>query len=170
MYTTVKTESQQEVYLMGVLNSRAKKTGPLHTEYGPVNWYDAPLDEHGVPVRHPWDWPTQRKYTTESLRALGGHTSRSFAFGLIKISNRYWRAPIGVSRAKLKRFVERGFQEQYCYRDIYKQSLWMQRTLEESERKSANIRMRPNLEARNQSHIGRCHTTRDHSQRARAIG
>ena len=57
---------------MGVLKSRVKTAGSLHREYGPVNRFDAQLDEHGVPVRYPWDWHTLRKNSTESLRALGG--------------------------------------------------------------------------------------------------
>ena len=67
MYTTIKSEAQQEENLMGVLKTRAKKTGPLPKEYGPINWYDAPLDKLGVPVRYPWDFPTLRKYVSESL-------------------------------------------------------------------------------------------------------
>ena len=52
---------------------------------------------------------------------------------MIKISNTYWRAPIGFSRAKPNSFVERGFQEQYCYRDMYKQNRWMKQTLEDRQ-------------------------------------
>ena len=84
-------------------------------------------------MRYPWDWPTLRKYTTESLQALGGHTSRSNVFEMIKIPNRHWRAPIDFSRAKLIGFVERGFQDYYCDRDVYKQNLWMQRSLEDCQ-------------------------------------
>ena len=133
IYTTVKSEPQQEGSLMGVLKSRAEETGPLPREYDSQNRFDAQLDEHGVPVRYPWDWLTLRKNTTESLRALGGHTSRSSVFAVIKIPNRYWRDPIGFSLAKPISFFERGFQEQHCYRVMYKQNRWMQRTLEDRQ-------------------------------------
>ena len=52
---------------------------------------------------------------------------------MFKIPNRHWRVPIGFSRAEPTSIVGRGFQEQYCYRDKYKQNLWMQRTLEDCQ-------------------------------------
>ena len=64
MYTTIKSEIQQEENLMGILKARTKKACPLPREYGPVNWYNAPLDNQGIPVRFDWSLTSQRKYVT----------------------------------------------------------------------------------------------------------
>ena len=54
-------------------------------------------------------------------------------FQLIKIPARYWRGPIGYIRAKHISMVERGFDEQYAYKDHYKLGVWMSCTLEERQ-------------------------------------
>ena len=77
MYTTIKSEIQQDENLMGVLKTRTKKACPLPREYGPVNCYNAPLDRKRLPVRYDWSLTQLRKYVTECLQAMGGHTNRN---------------------------------------------------------------------------------------------
>ena len=43
-YTTVKTEQQVEENMMGVVRARSRKAAVLPREYGPINWYNAPVD------------------------------------------------------------------------------------------------------------------------------
>ena len=53
-YTTVKTEQQVEDNMMGVVRARSRKAAVLPREYGPINWYNAPVDLNGQPFRFPW--------------------------------------------------------------------------------------------------------------------
>ena len=41
---------------MGVIRTRTRKAAVLPREYGPVNWYNAPMDLHGQPFRFPCPW------------------------------------------------------------------------------------------------------------------
>ena len=133
MYTTIKNETQQDENLAGILKARTKKACPLPREYGPVNWYNSPLDHHGIPQRFNWSFAHLRKYVTECVQAMGGHTNQGYNFQMIKLPARYWRGPIGYARAKPISMVEKGFNEQYAYRDHYKLGVWMSRTLEERQ-------------------------------------
>ena len=133
MYTTIKSEIQQVENLMGVLKARTKKACPLPREYGPVNWYIAPLERKGLRVRFDWSLTQLRVYVTECLQAMGGHTNRNYTFQSIKIPARYWRGPIGLIRVKPISLVERGFDEQFAYMDHYKLGVWITRTLEERQ-------------------------------------
>ena len=54
VYTTIKTEQQAEEIMMGVVRARSRKATVLPREYGPVNWYNAPVTLHGQPFRFPW--------------------------------------------------------------------------------------------------------------------
>ena len=117
MYTTIKAEIQQDENLMGTPRTRTKKACALPHEYGPANWYGSPLDASGMPIRFNWSMNSIRMYFNEILQALGGHLNREHAFETIKIPARKWRAAIGLSRAKPISWVERGFIEQYWYRD-----------------------------------------------------
>ena len=133
MYTTIKNETQQDENLSGILKARTKKACTLPREYGPVNWYTSPLDDKDIPIRFNWSFAHLRKYVTECVQAMGGHTNREYHFQLIKIPARYWRGPIGYIRAKPISMVERGLDEQYAYKDHYKLGVWMSRTLEERQ-------------------------------------
>ena len=133
IYTTIKSEIQQDENLMGVLKTRTKKAYPLPRVCGPVNWYNAPLDRKGLPVRFDWSLTQLRKYVTDCLQAMCGHTNRNYTFQSIRIPARYWRGPIDLIRAKPISLVERGFDEQFAYRDHYKLGVWMSRTLEERQ-------------------------------------
>ena len=131
MYITIEAEFQQDENSMGILRTRTKKACALPREYRPVIWYDSPLDASGMPIRYNWSMNSIRTFLNESFRALGGHANREHTFEMIKILARYWRAEIGLSGAKPISWVERGFNEQYCYCDHYKLGIWMSRTLED---------------------------------------
>ena len=99
VYTTIKTESQAEENMMGVIRARSRKAAVLPREYGPVNWYNAPLDQQGQPYRFPWSVEFIKKTITASLRA--SPTVRSdYKFKFIKVPNRYWKEPVGYPRAR----------------------------------------------------------------------
>ena len=145
MYATMKNEVQQDENLAEILKARTKKACPLPREYGPVNWYTSPLDNQGIPLRFNWSFAHLRKYVTECVQAMGGHTNRDYNFQLIKIPVRYWRGPIGYIRAKPISMVERGFNDQYAYRDHYKLGVWMSRTLEERQGRLKGLVVPPQI-------------------------
>ena len=145
MYTTFKNEVQQDENLAGILKARTKKACPLPREYGPVNWYTSPLDNQGIPLRFNWSFAHLREYVTECVQAMGGHTNRDYYFQLIEIPVRYWRGPIGYIRAKPISMVERGFNEQYAYRDHYILGVWMSRTLEERQGRLKGLVVPPQI-------------------------
>ena len=99
VYTTLKTEQQAEENMMGVLRARTRKATILPREYGPVNWYNAPLDLRGQPFRFPWSSDNLRKIINASLRA-SPNTRSNYHFKFIKIPNRYWKEPVGYPRAR----------------------------------------------------------------------
>ena len=68
-YTTLKSERQLEENLMGLLRARTRKACPLLREYGPINWYSAPLSLDGVPFRFPWSQDFIRKVIRASTSA-----------------------------------------------------------------------------------------------------
>ena len=68
-YTTLKSEKQLEENLMGLLRARTRKAYPLPQEYGPINWYSAPLSLHGVPFSFPWTQEFIRKVIRASTIA-----------------------------------------------------------------------------------------------------
>ena len=145
MYTTIQNEVQQDENLAGILKARTKKACPLPREYGPVNWYTSPLDNQGIPLRFNWSFAHLRKYVTDCVQAMGGHTNRDYNLQLIKIPARYWRGPIGYARAKPISMVERGFDELYAYRDHYKLGVWMSRTLEERQGRLKGLVVPPQI-------------------------
>ena len=51
--TTIKTEQHAEENMMGVVRARSRKAAILPREYGPINWYNAPVDLNGQPFRFP---------------------------------------------------------------------------------------------------------------------
>ena len=97
------------------------RTRPIYASYGvlttikyeiqqdgTVNWYGSPLDATGMPVRYNWS----RISLNECLRALGGQRNRDNTFHLITNPARYWRAAIGLQRAKSISFIGQRFNEQ----------------------------------------------------------
>ena len=87
-YTTIKTELQAEENMMGVIRARARKAAVLPREYGPVNWYNAPMDLHGQPFRLPWTVDFMKKTINSSLES--SPTVRSdYKIKFIKVPNRY---------------------------------------------------------------------------------
>ena len=52
-YTTIKIEQQAEENMMGVVRARSRKATVLPREYGPINWYNAPVDLNGQLFRFP---------------------------------------------------------------------------------------------------------------------
>ena len=87
-YTTIKTEQQAEEIMMGVIRARAQKARVLSREYGPVNWYNAPLDLDGKPFRFPWQNEILRWIMTTSLGASPNLRS-NYNSKFIQRSNRY---------------------------------------------------------------------------------
>ena len=133
VYTTTKSEIPQDEYLMGIVRTRTKEACALPREYGPVNWYGSPLDTSGMPICYSWSVSSLRAYPNDSLRALRGHAKQDNSFKMIKIPARYWRAAIGLARAKPTNLVERGYNEQFCYRDHFKLGVWIYRTSEDRQ-------------------------------------
>ena len=98
-YTTIKTELQAEENMMGVIRARPRKAAVLPRGYGPVNWYNAPMDIHGQPFRFPWTVDLIKKTINSSLDA--SPTVRSdYKFKFIKVPNHYWKEPVGYPRAR----------------------------------------------------------------------
>ena len=98
-YTTLKLERQLEENLMGLLRARKRKACPLPREYGPINWYSAPLSLDGVPFRFPWSQDFIRKVIRASTSA-GPPIDPLYSFKCITLPNRYWKEPLGWPRAK----------------------------------------------------------------------
>ena len=66
MYATINAEIQQDENLMGILRTRTKKACTPPRKNGPVNWYAAPLDSSGMPLRYNWSLSSIREYLKES--------------------------------------------------------------------------------------------------------
>ena len=98
-YTTLKSERQLEENPMGLLRARTRKACPLPREYGPINWYSAPLSLDGVPFRFPWSQDFIRKVIRASTSA-GPPIDPLYSFKCITLPNRYWKEPLGWPRAK----------------------------------------------------------------------
>ena len=98
-YTTLKSEKQLEENLMGLLRARTRKACPLPREYGPVNWYSAPLSLNGVPFRFPWTQEFIREVIRASTSA-GLPIDPLYTFKCINFPNHYWKEPLGWPRAK----------------------------------------------------------------------
>ena len=98
-YTTLKSEKQLEENSMGLLRARTRKACPLPREYGPVNWYSAPLSLNGVPFRFPWTREFIRKVIRASTSA-GPPIDPLYSVRCITFPNHYWKEPLGWPRAK----------------------------------------------------------------------
>ena len=99
VYTTIKTEQQAEVNLMGFIRARTRKATVLPREFVPVNWYNALVNLNGQPFRFPWPTETLRKIINASLRASPKVRS-DYMFRFIQIPNRYWKEPVGYHRRR----------------------------------------------------------------------
>ena len=89
-YTALKSEKQLEENLMGLLRARTRNACPLPREYGPVNWYSAPLSVNGVPFRFPWTQEFIRKVIRASTSA-GPPIDPLYTFKSITFPNHYWK-------------------------------------------------------------------------------
>ena len=84
---------------MGLLRASTRKACPLPREYGPVNWYSAPLSLEGVPFRFPWSQEFILKVIRASTSA-GPPIDPLYCFKCIAFPNRYWKEPLSWPRAK----------------------------------------------------------------------
>ena len=98
-YTTIKTEQQAEENMMGVVRARSRKPAVLPREYGPINWYNAPVDLNGQPFRFPWSSDFIKKVINSCLR-ISPHVRSDYKFIYIQVPNRYWKETVGYSRAR----------------------------------------------------------------------
>ena len=96
--TIIKTEQQAEEKMMGVIRARSRKATALPREYGPVNWYNAPVDQHGQLFRFPWSADFIKKVINSSLR-VSPNVRPDYKFKFIQVPNRYWKEPVGYPRA-----------------------------------------------------------------------
>ena len=99
-YTTIKTEQQVEENMMGVVRARSRKAAVLPREYGPINWYNSPVDLNGQPFRFPWWSPDFIKKVVNSCLQLSPHVRSDYKFKFIQVPNRYWKEPVGCPRAR----------------------------------------------------------------------
>ena len=93
-----------------MMDVNRKKGSIFPRKYGPVNWYNAPLDLNGKPFRFLWPTELLRKIIISSLRACPNARS-NYAFKPTQIPYRYWKEPVGYPRA---RPIARG-QEHLCH-------------------------------------------------------
>ena len=98
-YTFVKTEQQVEENMMGVVRARSRKAAVLPREYGPINWYNAPVDLNGQPFRFPWSSDFIKKMINPCLQ-LSRQVRSDYKFKFIQVPNRYWKEPVGYPRAR----------------------------------------------------------------------
>ena len=124
-YTTLKSEKQLEENLMGLLRARARKACPLPREYGPVNWYSAPLSLNGVPFRFPWSQEFIRKVIRASTSA-GPPVDPLYAFKCITFPNHYWKEPLGWPRAKPVGRAPEAFNRQIQYMELAQIPNWIE--------------------------------------------
>ena len=98
-YTTVKTEQQVVENMMGVVRACSRKAAVLPREYGPINWYNAPVDLNRQPFRFPWSSDFIKKVVNSCLQ-LSPHVRSDYKFKFIQVPNRYWKKPVGYPRAR----------------------------------------------------------------------
>ena len=98
-YTTIKTEQQAEENMMGVVRAGSRKAAVLPREYGPVNWYNAPVDLNGQPFRFPWSSDFIKKMINSCL-GISPNVRPDYKFKIIQVPNRYWKEPVGYPRAR----------------------------------------------------------------------
>ena len=101
-YTTIKTEQQAEENMMGVVRARSRKDAVLPGEYGPINWYNAPVDLNGQPFWLPWSSDFIKKVVNSCLQ-ISPHVRSDYKFIFIQVPNQYWKEPVGYPRARPNR-------------------------------------------------------------------
>ena len=84
---------------MGIIRVRTRKAAVLPREYGPVIWYNAPVDLHGQPFRFPWSVEFVKKTINSSLRA-SSNVRPDYKLKFIQVPNCYWKEPVGYPRAR----------------------------------------------------------------------
>ena len=124
-YTTLKSETQLEKNLMGLLRARTRNACLLPREHGPVNWYSAPLSLDGVPFRFPWTQDFIRKVTRASTSA-GPPIDPLYTFKCITFPNRYWVEPLGWPRAKPVGRAPEIFNQQIQYLELAQITGWIE--------------------------------------------
>ena len=87
-YTTIKTEQQAEENMMGVVRARSRKAAVLPRKYGPVNWYNAPVDLNGQPFHFPWSSDFIKRVINSCLQ-ISPHVRSDYKFKFIQVPNRY---------------------------------------------------------------------------------
>ena len=116
-YTTIKTEQQAEENMMGVVRARSRKATVLPREYGPVNWYNAPVDLNWHPFRFPWSADFVKKIINASLR-LCPNVCPDYKFKIFQVPNRYWKEPVGYPRARPIRRGKEHLDHQVRHLDV----------------------------------------------------
>ena len=98
-FTSIKTEQQAEESMVGVVRARSRKAAILPREYGPINWYNAPVDLNGQPFRFPWSSDFIKKLINSCLR-ISHHVRPDYKFQFIQAPNFYWKEPVGYPGAR----------------------------------------------------------------------
>ena len=101
-YITIKTEQQAEENMMGVARARSPKAAVLPREYGPINWYNAPVDLNGQPFRFPWSSDFIKKVINSCLR-ISQHVRSDYKFKFFQVPNRYGKEPVGSNFVKISK-------------------------------------------------------------------
>ena len=84
---------------MVIVRARSRKAAILPREYGPINWYNCPVDLNGQPFRFPWSSDFIKKTINLCLR-ISPHVRPDYKFKFIQVPNRYWKEPVGCPRAR----------------------------------------------------------------------
>ena len=122
--TTIKTEQQAEENMMGVVRARSRKAAVLPREYGPINWYNAPVDLNGQPFRFPWLSDFIYKLVTSCLR-LSPHVRSDYKFNFIQVPNRYWKESVVFPRARPIRRGKELLDHQLRHLDVANVPKWI---------------------------------------------
>ena len=85
--------------MMGVDRARSRKAAVLPREYGPINWYNAPVDLNGQSFRFPWSSDSIKKVVNSCLQ-LNPHVRLDYKFKFIQVQNHYWKDPVGYPHAR----------------------------------------------------------------------
>ena len=72
--------------MMGVVRARSRKATVRPREYGPINWYNAPVDLHRQPFRFPWSADFIKKMINSCLR-ISPDVRPDYKFKFIQMPN-----------------------------------------------------------------------------------
>ena len=146
VYTTSKTEKQSEQNMMGVIRARTRKASILPREYGPMNWYNAPLNLDGKPFRFLWHAELLRQVITGSLRT-SYHAPSNYELKLLRVPNQYWKEPVGYPLARPIVPIVRGQEHLHHhieYLDVARLQQWIEAP-EQVRQRNLSCRMAPVL-------------------------